>query len=81
MKHFIFLTVSIIFIVFHHYYMQPFKCVKVKFKATFNLFTITADGFIFKCRELQHTESCFFVLGCILIDEHCFVFKSFRSRW
>lgn len=24
------------FIVFHHYYMQPFKCVKVQFKATFS---------------------------------------------
>jgi hypothetical protein len=41
----------------------------------FNLFSIAANGFIFECRELQHTECCVSVLGRISIDGPCFVRK------
>jgi hypothetical protein len=34
----------------------------------FNLFNIAANGFIFECRELQHTECCVSVLGRISIE-------------
>ncbi|EFX71810.1 hypothetical protein DAPPUDRAFT_326852 [Daphnia pulex] len=38
-------------------------------------FSIAANGFIFECRELQHTERCVSVLGRISIDGPCFVRK------
>ncbi len=41
----------------------------------FNLLIIATDGFTFKCPELKHTECFVSVLGCISIDDPCFVKK------